>query len=466
MTNSLRICMLALAVLPAMFCDVVAQEPRPSATEPSRKPVKVSELIADLSGGKLLERWNAAFRLGQMGSAASPATPALIKALRDKDVRVVWYSIHALGHIGPDAKAALPALHEALLADSDEGHPENPRYVAPAALGDKYTQRFAARAIGRIGVGADSIAPDLRRAMQSKDASLRVAAALALWQVAKDPAAITVISKMLAAEDVNAAHEAALAMAQLGSAGRPAIDDLVRALESGTEDVRRSAARALGQLGPIATSALTEALDSSNAAVRRAAAQGFGWLGQIVSEKVLHNNQVKDSIFVTVYDRLNSSAAAALRVALADQDPDVRRLSAEAMGTIGPVAVPTLIKAINEPDADLRRAAALALERVESRSPLADISDARASHFRKAISPSLVAAVSSKDPVVRLYAVRMIASLGVGPFAGEARPQLMRLLKDDSVQVRRYAFAALRQIRESQSPETDKSPATLPGEDR
>ena len=78
---------------------------------------------------------------------------------------------------------------------------------------------------------------------KSKDASLRVAAALALWQVAGDRPAIAVISEMLASEDVNAAHEAARAMAHLGSAARPVIGSLVRALESGTEDVRLTGRR-------------------------------------------------------------------------------------------------------------------------------------------------------------------------------------------------------------------------------
>ena len=461
-----RICVLALTTQLATCVVAGAQAPVARAQAPVNDAAdqqQVRKHIADLSDRNLLTRWNAAFRLGQIGSAASPATPALITALRDRDFRVIWYSIHALGHIGPDAEVAVPALREALSANRDT---ENPKYVAAMALGDKYTRRFAAQAIGRIGAGAKEAMPDLRRAMQSKDASLRVAAALALWQVAEDRAAIDVISKMLAADDVNAAHEAALAMTHLGSAGRPAVGDLIRALESGTEDVRRSAARALGQLGPVATAALTEALGSSSVSVRRAAAQGFGWLGQAVTEKVLHNDRVKMSVFQSVYDRLNASAVAALRIALADKDSDVRRLSAEALGTIGPVAVPTLIEAMKEPNADLRRAAALALERIETRSPLGEVLPERADHFRKASASSLVAAIGSHDPLVRRYAVRMFASLGVGSVAPEARPQLVRLLKDDNVQVRRYAFTSLRQIRESQNQQPKNQPTTMPAEDQ
>ena len=53
--------------------------------------------------------------------------------------------------------------------------------------------------------------------------------------------------------------------------------------------------------------------------------------------------------------------------------------------------------------------------------------------------------------------------IGIGPIAPEARPQLVRLLKDDNVQVRRDAFTSLQQIRESKT----KAPSTtLPVADR
>lgn len=408
----------------------------------------VTRWISNLNDGIATERWNAAYRLGQLGSPAAPATDTLVKALGDDDFRVIWYSIHALGNIGEPAATAVPALREALSAEKEQ---TESNFVAVKALGDKYTRRFAARALGQIGSAAKAARPDLQRAMTSDDASLRVAAALALWQVAKDSAAVDVLSKMVASDDVNAAHEAALAFTKLGSHGEPGISSLVRALNSGTEDVRRSAARALGEMGPIAIPALTEALASKNVAVRRASTQALGWLGSAVSSKVLHNPDMPLSTFKKIYSQLNSSAVAALRVALADDDVDVRRLAAEAIGSIGPVAMPTLIAAIQSSDDKLRASAAVAIERVETRSPLDEITPEFADSFRRAAAEPLSEAIRSDDPFVRLYAVRMFASLGVARVAPGARPYLTRLLKDDNVQVRRYAFAALRQIRKQQS---------------
>jgi HEAT repeat protein len=409
---------------------------------------RVTQWIDDLAEGQLAQRWNAAYRLGQLGNAASPATQSLVQSLQDKDVRVVWYSIYALGNIGEQAATAVPALREALTADSDSAEP---KHITAAALGDQFTRRFAAQALGRIGPAAKEAAADLRQAISSDDASLRVAAALALWKVAEDRSAIEVLGKMLSAKNVNAAHEAAQAFTQLGSAGRPGIAALVRALNSNTEDVRRSAARALGQLGPVATPALVESLASKNAGVRRAAAQGFDWLGKTVRDKVLLNPAIKPETFEKIYTHLNRTAVAALRVALADDDTDVRRLAAEAIGSLGPIAIPTLVAALGDQDKQLRTSAALALKRIEARSALADIVPEFADVFRRGAVDSLSGGIRSDDPFVRLHAVRIFASLEIARIAPSLRPQLVRLLKDNNVQVRRYASTALRQIRNKTS---------------
>ena len=409
----------------------------------------VDQWITELEHRALARRWRAAYELGQIGEAAAPATGALTQSLKDNDFRVVWYSIYALGQIGEKAAAAAPALREALIAEKydPEKSESEPQHISAIAVGDKYTRRFAAQALGRIGAAAKPVAPDLRRAMASDDASLRVAAALALWNVAADPAAIEVLSKMLASDDVNAAHEAALAFTQIGSAGRPAISTLVRALNSNTEDVRRSAARALGQLGPVALPALTEGLTSKTAGVRRAAAQGFAWLGETVRKKILLSDTINQTTFERVYAQLNATAISALRAALADEDTDVRRLAADAIGSIGPAAIPAILAALDDPEATVRSAAAVALRRIESRAALAEIRPEFAAALRQQAAEPLLAGIRSDDPFVRLNAVRSFALLEVAHVAPNARTDLTRLLKDDHVQVRRYASSALRQIR-------------------
>jgi HEAT repeat protein len=57
--------------------------------------------------------WDPALVLGEMGPAAAPAVPELIKAL-DKDESAQIPAAEALGKIGPAASAALPALRKLL----------------------------------------------------------------------------------------------------------------------------------------------------------------------------------------------------------------------------------------------------------------------------------------------------------------------------------------------------------------
>ena len=199
--------------------------------------------------------------------------------------------------------------------------------------------------------------------------------------------------------------------------------------------------------------ALTQAIASEKAGVRRAAAQGFGWLGKVMNRKLLNNPRIPLENVRKFYGDLNANAVAALRVALADKDDDVRRLAAEAIGAIGPVAIPTLIAALEQHDERLRAAAALAMQRIATRSPLADIVPEFADSFRSESVESLSAGIASDDPFVRLHAVSMFAALGVARVAPESQPQLVRLLKDDNVQVRRHASAALRQLRDAGKPQ-------------
>lgn len=97
-----------------------------------------------------------------------PAVPALIKALKDKDIRPIVTFI--LGRIGPAAKEAIPALSEEL---KDE---------------DKNTRAKAAEALGKMGVEA---IPALRTALLDKEAIVRTRAVQAFGRIGPDAKAAT-----------------------------------------------------------------------------------------------------------------------------------------------------------------------------------------------------------------------------------------------------------------------------------
>lgn len=94
-------------------------------------------------------------------------------------------------------------------------------------------------------------------------------------------------------------------------------------------DLPRSAAGSLAQIGPAAIPALKLALGDAKPQVRRQAARALGKMGPAAEP-----------------------AVAELTAALEDADPTVREAAAQALGKIGPAAapaIPALIEALEEP---------------------------------------------------------------------------------------------------------------------
>ncbi len=107
-------------------------------------------------------RATAAYLLGQMGSDAAPAAPALVNALGDEDSLVRFKASRALSRIGLDAVTPL-----IIALDSPES----------------VVRYGAARALGAMGSHAKYAAPSLMRALRDPQANVRDAAFYALAQI-------------------------------------------------------------------------------------------------------------------------------------------------------------------------------------------------------------------------------------------------------------------------------------------
>ena len=101
-------------------------------------PPETTALIAKLKDKNANVRLRAADALRRMGQAAKDAVPALIRALRDKELKVSFDATRALGQIGP---VAVPTLIRALRHPDVTVHP------------------FAVLALGLIGPEAKASVP-------------------------------------------------------------------------------------------------------------------------------------------------------------------------------------------------------------------------------------------------------------------------------------------------------------------
>jgi HEAT repeat protein len=200
---------------------------------------EVRDLIAKLGKKDSDVRRAAAKELGELGSEAKEAVPALTKALRDRDVFVRRFAAEALGNIGPDAKEAVGKL---TLATKDER--KEVSLAAVEALGkmgtaavpalqttlkdstrDPQVRGKAAAGLGKIGTGARSALKTLTEVLTGKidngskvkgkkkkgkgpnDDDIRIEVALALGEVAnaEDGAAVAALRSLAEGKQKNKA---------------------------------------------------------------------------------------------------------------------------------------------------------------------------------------------------------------------------------------------------------------------
>ncbi len=200
-------------------------------------------------------RWRAEFALGRAGAGA---VPALVEALKDKDVEQRRHAAYVLGPLGKKARAAAPALVRAL-QDADAGvrvwaskslgdvDPESPESVAAfaAALGDADAdvRRVTITNLIKIGPKGKAAIPALVEVLKDPDPGIRWRACIALRQNGPDAApAAPALAALLKDPDLDVRSRAAQALVRIGPAAAPAVRP---ALEDPDEHVRGVAARIL-----------------------------------------------------------------------------------------------------------------------------------------------------------------------------------------------------------------------------
>lgn len=184
---------------------------------PAQQP-QVEELVARLASRDVKVRRTAAGQLGELGTDARPAVPALARALADQDFGVRFFAAEALEAALPDGHEELAAVlatvervygksgKERVDAILELGRPGIAEKVAPPVLWvlieDPQTtlvyKYAAARALTNLQHVAKSDEPKLRSLLASKDSTLSaLAAMLCSFSQTQPDEAIAVLKRQL-----------------------------------------------------------------------------------------------------------------------------------------------------------------------------------------------------------------------------------------------------------------------------
>jgi HEAT repeat protein len=282
-------------------------------------------------------------------------------------------------------------------------------------------QWHAAYVLGTLGPEAAPALPELHKILEKKSEHeyVRGMAAWAIGQIG--PAAETEIP--LLTETMHSRGHLAVrrssveALGNFKAAAKPAVPELVKMLADDDEVTRVNAAVALWKIEqhPKALPALLEMLRHGKPPEPYHAAVA---LGQMESEA--------------------ATVAPALLEALQDPDADVRRAAARSLGQLGRAAFPSLgkAKALEDPNPETRR---LVIEALGWMGPVA-------------VKP-LTEALKDKSPAVRRAAARALGNLNREALPAEsatkAETALLAVVNDpqEKEDVRDTAFKARRRIR-------------------
>ena len=334
----------------------------------------------------------------------------------------------------------------------------------------KWTERTHAANI--LGLAAASSAvPALVSALRDRfedEGSVKIAAANALAKL-RDPTAVPLLVKELLEVDERSSRAVAEALVAFGKLAVPALLELLVARAHPT--ARVWAARILGRIGDVrATDDLVARLYDRDDLLRMATAEALGMLGDKRALQPLVRATLRDP---APQVRAHAAAAVArvegenaidvLVAALADPDYATRLRALEAFETMRVDDTSPLEAALHDPNVQVRRRAALALERVGYlERVITRLTHENAEERGRAYAALLeLGRVGLLDSVASYvnhasFEVRAVAARACGEL-GQARvaPLLLGAVKDEEWPVRAAIAEALGRLR------SEKAPAAL-----
>jgi HEAT repeat protein len=283
-------------------------------------------------------RLEAAFALAQMEASPHFAFGAplsekvlsvLLEVVRERNHPMRTRAMEALSRCGAGGEEVVAALTRAL---GDGGPP----------------RVKAAESLGRLGPPAKSAVPILADLLKEPDAETRIQAALALWRIDHQAEVVPVLVRELKSSVARRPTSASPLSGRLGVAGSTA-----------AVPPCRQAADALGIMGPAARAAVPALIE-------------------VLRNPRLCSHRPSYAQALAKIDRQAAGVAVPMLIDLLDSKPEdlrlseqaaaaLRRQAAKALGEIGAPArdaVPSLRKALSDPDDGARADAAAALKKL------------------------------------------------------------------------------------------------------
>lgn len=314
-------------------------------TDPRFEPFVIQRLVDTLDDPSFRVRAHAAFGLGFFGSRAAAHVDRLRNCLQESRVKVRVGAVFAISQMEHPASLSL-LVH---------------------ALGDasEYVRGTIERALNRCE--PDHVWPILDPALRHSLAATRVSAIHVLAH-GKAPAALTLVAAATRDPDRSVQMAAVRALGEFGTDGAAALTHFMGDAEP---DLRRQALDALSHIqDPSVRGQLLRHLDHADAVTRLHSVSLLAAYNHPESVKALaaHLNEPHVGVRTAIVERLGSfgpdaaTAVDALLPLLKDQAADVRRAAAGTLGRLQhPKAIPALRRALADPDTDVKRAVRQAL---------------------------------------------------------------------------------------------------------
>lgn len=299
-------------------------------------------------------------------------------------------------------------------------------------------------------LGSAGPAQSGRRSASARRAVLRGIAAIftsATLVLAEEAPSIDKLVEQLSARDLTTRRDAAYQLGKLGTAAKPALPALIKAVSDPDKQVWSLSLGALANLGPDAAEALPALIENLDSRRNRGGRERdrrqllmrsafvISRIGPVAIPRLIEALKSGDAVTragsARALGSMGPAANAAIPVLVANLphgDADERRETIDALGLIGRDAAPALGEALGSSDASVRAGAALALAQIgqEAKGVASKVADA---------------AAKEGNPAARAALLSAVGKTGVEP--ARAAELLVAGVKDDNEEVRHGAINAV-----------------------